>query len=225
MTDTEVDAPVSLVDRVYAELREAIVDGRREAGTPLRLHELTSEFGVSLIPVREAIRKLEVERLVEMTPNKGARVAELTVEDLYDSYRVRASLEAQALRLAFPKLSPEDIVEAREIVDSMVQAYDHDPRLSAELHRELHFLIYDRAESEWLGYLIRLLWAHTERYRRLGTPVPSGGDLGGEHLRMLDALADGRIEAAVEALQTDLEDTADRAMVRFTRQQSQDAAG
>jgi DNA-binding GntR family transcriptional regulator len=218
MTDTEVAAPISLVDRVYAELREAIVDGRREAGAPLRLHELASELGVSFIPVREAIRKLEVERLVETTPNKGARVAQLTVEDLYDSYRVRASLEAQALRLAFPKLSPEAIAEARDVVDAMVQAYDHNPKRSAELHRELHFLIYDRADSQWLDYLIRLLWAHTERYRRLGTPVPSGGDLGGEHLRMLDALADGRSESAVEALQSDLEDTADRAMDRFRSQ-------
>ncbi len=221
MTDTEVAAPVSLVDRVYTELREAIVDGRRAAGSPLRLHELASELGVSFIPVREAIRKLEVERLVETTPNKGARVAQLTVEDLYDSYRVRASLEAQALRLAFPNLSPEDIVEAREIVDSMVKAYGDDPRRSAELHRELHFMIYDRAESQWLGYLIRLLWAHTERYRRLGTPVPSGGDLGGEHLRMLDALANGRIESAVDALKSDLEDTADRAMDRFKSQLAQ----
>ena len=128
MTNTELDTPISLVDRVYAELREAIVDGRREAGSPLRLHELASELGVSFIPVREAIRKLEVERLVETTQNVGARVAELTVEDLNDSYRVRASLEAQALRLAFPRLSAEDIVEAREVVDSMVQAYDHDPK-------------------------------------------------------------------------------------------------
>lgn len=215
MVDIEEDGPVSLVDRVYTELREAIVDGRYKGGTPLRLNELASQLGVSLIPIREAIRKLEVERLVEMTPNKGARVADLTIDDLYDSYRIRSLLEVQALRLAFPKLSTEDIAAGREMIDSMARAYTDDPGISAALHRDLHFSIYDRADSPWLGYLIRLLWAHTERYRRLGTPIPSGGDLGGEHLKMLDAIAEGRIEAAVEALRIDLEATADRATSHF----------
>ena len=122
---------------------------------------------------------------------------------------------SQALRIASDNLSEQDISEARAIIDAMVEVFEKDPRRSADLHHDLHFLIYDRAESPWLGYLIRLMWAHTERYRRLGTPVPSGGDLGGEHLRMLDALADGRIETAVEALRMDLEDTAERASQFF----------
>ncbi len=211
MPGSKEDSPISLVERAYAELREAIVEGRYEAGAPLPFHELAATLGVSLIPVREAIRKLEVERLVEVIPNKGVRVAQLTIDDLRDSYRIRTLLESQALRIAFDKLSEQDISDARGIIDTMVQVYEKDPRRSAELHHNFHFLIYDRAESAWLGYLIRLMWAHTERYRRLGTPVPSGGDLGGEHLKMLDALAESRIEAAVEALRLDLEDTAQRA--------------
>ena len=215
MPESKDDPPISLVDRAYTELREAIVEGRYEAGASLPFHELAASLGVSLIPVREAIRKLEVERLVEATPNKGVKVAKLTIDDLRDSYRIRTLLESQALRIASDNLSEQDISEARAIIDGMVEVFEKDPRRSADLHHDLHFLIYDRAESPWLGYLIRLMWAHTERYRRLGTPVPSGGDLGGEHLRMLDALADGRIETAVEALRMDLEDTAERASQFF----------
>lgn len=211
MVESNEEHPTSLVERAYAALREAIVEGRYEAGAALPLNELATSLGVSLIPVREAVRKLQMERLVDIVPNKGVRVAALTLDDLRDSYRTRILLEAEALRLAHENLTDSDIKEARALIDAMVAAYDEQPTLSAELHRDLHFLIYDRAGSSWLGYLIRLMWAHTERYRRLGTPVPSGGDLGGEHLKMVEALAQGRIDDAVAALRLDLEHTAQRA--------------
>jgi len=218
--DVEEKAATSLVNRVYYEIREAIIDGTYAAGSALKFQEVALALGVSLSPVREALRKLEAERLVLSIPNKGVRVAELSLEDLQDSYQMRTLLEARAIREAHPNLSEEDIAVARDLIDRMVTAFDVDARLSADLHHDLHFLIYDRAHSEWLSYLIGILWAHTERYRRLGTPRPSGGDLGGQHIRMLDALAEGRIEAAVEALRLDLEETADRAMHHFTASNS-----
>jgi DNA-binding GntR family transcriptional regulator len=199
------EAPQSRVEAVYRDLRDAIIDGEYAPGSHLRLQELAATYGVSLIPVREAIRKLETERLVETFPNRGARVAEISAEDVADSYRARVLLETGAVRLAYPALDPTAIEEARAIMNRMVEAFANgDVAAGLDLHRELHFYIYERSQSQWLVYVIEILWAHTERYRRMGTPDPHGG----EHAKMLDALADGRIEAAVEALRIDLEHTA-----------------
>lgn len=201
----ESAAPQSRVDAVYRDLREAIIEGAYPPGSHLRLQELAATYGVSLIPVREAIRKLETERLVETFPNRGAKVAEISTADIADSYRARVLLETGTLRLAYPNIDAAVVAEARGIMASMVEAFEQDEwQRGLDLHRDLHFFIYERSESPWLVYVIEILWAHTERYRRLGTPDPDGG----EHAKMLDALGDSRIEAAVEALRFDLESTA-----------------
>lgn len=197
--------PQSRVEAVYRDLRDAIIDGEYAPGSHLRLQELAATYEVSLIPVREAIRKLETERLIETFPNRGARVAEISPDDVADSYRARVLLETGAVRLAYPNLDESALAEGREIMNEMVEAFEAGDSLRGfELHRDLHFYLYERSGSRWLVYVIEILWAHTERYRRLATPEPHGG----EHARMLEALDEGRIEAAVEALRIDLENTA-----------------
>jgi DNA-binding GntR family transcriptional regulator len=204
-TDDQSAPPQSRVEAVYRDLRDAIIAGDYAPGSHLRLQALAETHGVSLIPVREAIRKLETERLVETFPNRGARVAEISAEDVADSYRARVLLETGAVRLASPNLDESDLARARQIMDEMVEAFAAgDAATGYSLHRDLHFFLYERSGSQWLVYVIEILWAHTERYRRTATPEAHGG----EHARMLDALAEGRIEAAVEALRIDLEDTA-----------------
>ena len=209
MADTEFtverDVPRSRVEAVYRELRNAIINGAYEPGSHLRLQELAETFDVSLIPVREAIRRLEAERLVETYPNRGAWVAEMSAEDVTDSFRARVLVETEAIRMALPNLDEAAIARARATMERMSEAFQAgDLKSGFQLHRDLHFLLYERSGSRWLVYIIELLWAHTERYRKRARPDPHGG----EHTTMLDALAEGQIEAAVEALRIDLERTA-----------------
>ncbi len=117
------------------------------------------------------------------------------------------------MRLAYPNLDEAALAEARGIMNRMVDAFDAgDSFRGYELHRDLHFYLYERSGSRWLVYVIEILWAHTERYRRMATPEPHGG----AHARMLEALDEGRIEAAVEALRIDLEHTAEGVIERLT---------
>lgn len=202
-------APKSRVDTAYRRLREAIIGGEFAPGTPLRHSELTEAFGVSLIPIREAIRKLEVERLVDSVPNKGARVASISLDDVRDVYATRIVLEAEALRRAWPNLDREAIEEVRRIRREMVDRVRRDDPRFYELHRRVHFSLYEPSRSPWLLHLIEILWSHTERYRRLAarlkTFVDEGRDL---HGVVIDAIADGDLESATEALRRDLERTA-----------------
>jgi DNA-binding GntR family transcriptional regulator len=200
--------PRSRVDFVYRLLREAIIDGERAPGAPLLHQELADTYGVSLIPIREAIRKLEVERLVESIPNKGARVAPISAADVEDVYETRKTLEEQALRKAIPNLSADEVAEIRALRDEMVALVKRDDSDFYELHRRVHFSLYEKSDSPWLIHMIEILWSHTERYRRLAARVRSFVDVGDDHHgRILAAIEAGQIENAVKALRDDLERT------------------
>lgn len=167
--------------------------------------ELADTYGVSLIPIREAIRKLEVERLVESIPNKGARVAPISAADVEDVYETRKTLEEHALRKAIPNLSADELAEIRALCDEMVTLVKRDDSNFYELHRRVHFSLYEKSESPWLIHMIEILWSHTERHRRLAARVCSFVDVGDDHHgRILAAIEAGQVENAVKALRDDL---------------------
>jgi DNA-binding GntR family transcriptional regulator len=202
---------VTLVDRVYRQLREAVVNGEYPPGMPLRPDRLSRIYDVSLIPIREALRKLEVERLVEATPNKGVRVAAISARDLVDVYATRDVLEVEAIRRAWPRLDPAFVDELRELREAMVRANRASQQATAyELHRRLHFAMYERSDSPWLLHLIDILWNHTERYRRMVARVATFLDEDYDlHGQVLDAFAQGNLDRAAHALRLDLGRTRD----------------
>ena len=199
----------SSVERVYRHTREAILSGTYPPGMPLRLHELAAANSVSLIPVREAIRLLEAEQLVETIPNKGARVARLSLDDVKDAYQTRIVLEVEALRRAYGNLTDEDLARARRLKDEMMEHFRKgDDDAGFGLHRQLHFLLYQPSRSKWMLRFIQVLWDHSERYRRLATPLHSNLDeVGEEHVRILDALERRDKQAALRALRQHLHHT------------------
>lgn len=203
-------APGTGVDTAYARLREAIVEGDLAPGAALRHNELSDRLGVSLIPIREAIRRLEVERLVESVPNKGARVAPISTVDLRDVYATRVLLEQQALQRAWPKLTPDVVAELRELNRQLVEDVERANPRFYEIHRSLHFAIYERADSPWLLHIIEILWSHTERYRRLAAQIRPFVDVEDDiHHHVLEAIEAGDLEAASDNLRRDLLRTAD----------------
>ncbi|MBK1673525.1 GntR family transcriptional regulator [Ectothiorhodospira shaposhnikovii] len=107
---------VTLADRVFARLRQAIVEGEIPSGTKISEPELASEYGISRGPLRDAIGRLEACHLVERRPNVGARVVSLTQEDLLELYLLREALEGMAARLAAERMSGRDIDELRKLL-------------------------------------------------------------------------------------------------------------
>lgn len=201
-------APTSRVDDVYRRLRDAIIDGDFLPGAPLRYQELTEVFGMSLIPIREAIRKLEVERLVESEPNKGTRVASISAEDVEDVYTTRIAIEQEALRKAIPHIGDKELSQLRALRQEMFELARRNDPFSYELHRQVHFSIYERSRSPWLLHMIEILWSHTERHRRLVAKArPFVDERVDHHGRIIDAIEAGDSDNAVAALRQDLERT------------------
>jgi DNA-binding GntR family transcriptional regulator len=170
---------------------------------------LVDEYGVSLIPIREALRRLEVERLVENSPNRGSRVASASIEEVEDAYETRRILEAEALRRAWPRLDGKALGESRAVANEMFDAFaSDDVRRGTDLHRRLHFELWQRAESTWLDHLIRILWSHTERYRNLALILHSPAHSIDEyHVLLLDAVQLGDLDAALRYTSQELDES------------------
>lgn len=224
--ETEPVAEVNLVDRVYRSLRAGIVDGTYAPDTPLRLQALAKTNGVSLIPVREALRLLERERLVVTTPNKGARVAPISLECLRDLYQVRKIVESEALSLAAPKLSASALSELRSLVMGMADLFaTADKPGYLKLHRQFHFGIYKKSDSTWLMHMIETLWGHADRYIHLAVRYErSAEEVLLEHLRILDKIGCGDFEGACSALRDDLDHTIQRVQAAISVKQVEDPA-
>jgi DNA-binding GntR family transcriptional regulator len=195
----------SSVELVYQRTRHAILTGDYAPGSPLRLQELAAQNGVSMIPVREALRLLEAEGFIETIPNRGARVAPLSVTDLRDVYRIRAVVETEALRQSFPRIKPADIAKARRLNARLVRQFAKHGYATYDDHRAFHFVFYEPSQSRWLMRLIGIVWDHTERYRRAGAPLTAGDIAGEEHERIVAAVEARDLDGATRALADHLE--------------------
>jgi DNA-binding GntR family transcriptional regulator len=133
----------TLAESITGRLRQLILDGQLPPGQSLRPADLAPRLGVSVMPVREALRILEAEGLVTFKPRIGARVAEIDAEDVEELYLVRGALEGLAARLAVKNLTDEDLLDLHEAFDEMTAArarddFDEFSHWDREFHRR-HF--------------------------------------------------------------------------------------
>lgn len=208
----------SSVSVVYQQLREEIVRGTHAPGSPLRLQDLSQAYGVSMIPIREALRRLEAEGFVRIVPNKGARVAELSFDELHDVYRTRMLVEEDALRLAFLNIDAETLRRARELNERGLELIYTDSQEVHEVHRELHISLYRASNSPWLLRLIDLLWDHCVRYRLLGAGRIAPEIHHDEHEQLIAHIEQGNLEGAVDVLKAHIQSTVVSLASTFTRE-------
>jgi DNA-binding GntR family transcriptional regulator len=197
-------------DYVYELLCEAILSGRFKPGEHLVLEDLAEEFGTSRTPLREAIRRLQTEGLVDFAPHRGAVVAELSVEELIELYHIRAVLDGLAARLATNSLSGEDLTKLQDIFEKTRRELDpSNPVRFDEFNRTFHEIIYRASNAPFLYEMIISLYTQTGRYRHLS--LRSAGriqEVLDEHHRILDALVDRDAEMAERFAREHHENTA-----------------
>jgi DNA-binding GntR family transcriptional regulator len=155
-----------MAEYALEQLRESIILGELPAGTPLRLDELARSLGMSISPIREAVRQLESLGLAKHVPHQGARVLDFDIDELRDLFQVRLTLESLAVRRAAERFTEADSGAARACLarfDEMRAAGD--VRRTLRAHSDFHFSLYEAAQSQWLVGLIRPAWVRSERYR------------------------------------------------------------
>lgn len=155
-----------LRDVVFNTLRQAILRGELKPGERLMEIQLANKLGVSRTPIREAIRKLELEGLVLMIPRKGAEVAEITEKSLRDVLEVRRALEELAVQLCCEKITKDEIQELVQAADDFKEVVKHgDLTEIAEADVHFHDIIYLATENQKLIQLLNNLREQMYRYR------------------------------------------------------------
>ena len=155
-----------LRDVVFNTLRQAILRGELKPGERLMEIQLANKLGVSRTPIREAIRKLELEGLVLMIPRRGAEVAEITEKSLRDVLEVRGALEELAVELACDRINAQGIAElkvAAKYFEETLQSGDVTEYAEADV--QFHDIIYNATENQRLIQLLFNLREQMYRYR------------------------------------------------------------
>ena len=155
-----------LRDVVFNTLRQAILKGELEPGERLMEIQLAERLGVSRTPIREAIRKLELEGLVLMIPRKGAEVAEISEKSLREVLEVRRSLEELAIELACQRITPEELTALEEAENRFARAVEDGWVMAiAESDENYHELIYQATANDRLVQILNNLREQMYRYR------------------------------------------------------------
>lgn len=162
----QMDEYLPLREIVFNTLRQAILTGDLKPGERLMEIHLADRLGVSRTPIREAIRKLELEGLVKMEPRKGATVAEITEKNLRDVLEVRRNLDTFAVELACERITEEQLAELKQLVDDFEGIMQKgDSKTIAEADVEFHNFIVKVTGNDRLLQLVNSLSEQVYRYR------------------------------------------------------------
>lgn len=203
-TDTTM---ASLAEEVYAQLKKEIVSHKLPPGTPLTEAGLAQSLGISRTPVREALRRLQAEGLVNIERGRGARVSEVSFREAMEAYEIRELVEPYAARLAVSHLSPELAQRFRSMLDVLsTPSLTSDKAVRWQMDRELHDLILEAAGNELLRLQVWDLRVRTDRayaYVAEGTLEASRQ----EHAQIVEAILRGDADAAEELMREHLANT------------------
>lgn len=176
-------------ERLAELLRKAILDGDLAPGTEIRQESLAKQYGVSRIPVREALQSLERDDFVMVKPNRRVVVAEITNGDLNDHYEVRALIEgALAKRAAENLQSPEELREAYLLGENLLDSDDVPAQVRA--NEIFHRAVWEAAGSSRLYTIASHLWTGIPPYRAVLFPRQVSSSIE-EHFQILEAIIDG----------------------------------
>jgi len=198
----KVDGPIPahLARSIIEEtLRSAILDGRLPCGTALRQQDLADLFGVSRMPVREALRQLEAQELLSVTTHKGAVVAPLIQGDATETYELRILLESEAMRQSVPLLTSADHALAAGHIEALETQHDYSE--IGRLNRLFHMALYRKAPNQRLLRLVEDGLNEEERFLRFNLEAMGLGKLSQEdHRAMLQAVIERDVELSVKLL-------------------------
>lgn len=180
----------SLRARVFNKIREDILAGNYRENEELKENTLAQELGVSRTPVREALRQLELEGLVNIIPNKGAYVTGITSKDIHDIYMIRSYLEGLCARWACENITEAQILALEEILylSEFHARRSHFDQL-VELDNKFHELIYVASGSKILDHVLSDFHHYVERVRKITLNNPRRASKSSqEHAALLDAI-------------------------------------
>ena len=197
----------TLQTRVYAELRDSILNGDFEPGSSVTIRGLAADLGVSMMPVREALRRLTTERALQLSATGRVSVPVMTRQKLAELVSARVCLEKQAALTALPQVKPADIKRLRRCntqIDIAIERGDH--RGYLQTHREFHFRLYALGPSEVFLPLIESVWLQVSPFLKYTLSLEHLTTYNNQdrHVDVIEALEAGDATALGFAIEADI---------------------
>jgi DNA-binding GntR family transcriptional regulator len=190
--------PKTAQQAVAEALRRDITTGKLAPGSWIVQETLAEQFGMSRIPIREALKTLEAEEYITYVPHSGYRVAKLGLEDLIEVFRLRDILEEELIRDAMPKVTEEVIDAMRaEMAEMDRAAADGDLIAVGVANRRFHFLTFEVSRMARTKRLVTQLWNTADAYRPLYAHLMDLEKVNSEHILLVDAMAARDVEKVV----------------------------
>ncbi|HEX7627132.1 MAG TPA: GntR family transcriptional regulator [Gaiellaceae bacterium] len=196
----------SLADQAYVALRDLIVSLELPPGFAIKEPELTARLGIGRTPVREALRRLALERLVEVYPRRGMFVTTVDVRDLARLCEVRAVLEPEAARLAAERATRPDLEQIGALLEELSEPRRRDDRVLIDLDERIHRTIYRSSHNQLLEETLDWYYTHALRIWMLALDRAQGlRDAVLEHHELLDAIARGNGDRAADLMRAHIQ--------------------
>lgn len=219
---SKLQATARVGDQAYDALHTAIVTGEYEAGRRLQIRDLAADLGISVMPVREAIKRLEEVGLVETQPYRGAIVKELSRSELLQIYAVRGLLEIEAASLGAAHVQPEDIAKLHELYTQLREAIEHNDVIEyLNLDEEMLTIVYSASGNVVLMDQIRSLWDRCRIFKIMGARGDLSADIIAKLLEfqpaLIEAVENGDSEAAAKVTEASIESATQRITVALEK--------
>jgi len=192
----------SLTSIIFEKIREDILNDQYAHGEKIVEAKLAEELGVSRTPVREALKQLELDGLVENIPNRGVIVKGISKQDIYDIFTIRMAIEGIAAQWAVERMSDEELAQLKEVFELMeFYTFKGDVVKISELNTKFHEIIYMATKSRYLEHVLRdfQLFIKSTRNKSLRSEGRIDTALA-EHQKIVKAFMERDAEAAVEML-------------------------
>jgi len=218
MVPIKLDNYKPLREIVFEHLREAILSGRLKPGERLMEVQLAEEMGVSRTPVREAIRKLELEGLAIMIARRGAYVSDLSIKDIAETFEIRTALESLAAGLAAERISPEGLEQLERILVQIGECMeDENADRLAELDERFHAILYAASRNQRLSQIVSNLREQINRFRKTSLSTPGRfRAVFQEHKRITEAISEGN-SALAQALAKEHMENAELSIMEWVK--------
>jgi DNA-binding GntR family transcriptional regulator len=193
----------------YMRVRELILSGELEPGAVINQAILARQIGISTTPLREALKRLKQQGLVELDAHRDARVAPLDAEEARDLLEVRRSLDPLAASLAADRRTKQDVAEMRASLEGL-DALPSNPTVQQLVaHRRFHSAVYGASHNALLVETLDGLWDTADRYRRHGLQVERSPEeralKAREHTLLFEAIVEGDADTAADVMRVHIE--------------------
>jgi DNA-binding GntR family transcriptional regulator len=207
LSPRSVSVPLQAVTKakaVYVETRSRILRGMLAPGSAVNQEALAADLGVSITPLREALRRLEMEGLIRLEAHRTMIITPLTSQELHEMYAIRMELDPLAAGLAAANASESQL----EVISRLArQEAVSDPVLQLERNRGFHRAVYSSSQNGALISLLDQLWDRTDRYRviLIREELVEGPTSRQEHIDIADAVAARKVETAARLMRAHIE--------------------